>query len=266
MPHHEAPGARLHYEIAGTGRPAFVLIHGGCCTLNDWREQVTSLQTTHTVLTPDLRCHGQSTGQVADCTVERWASDINALIDALAIGPAVLVGHSLGARIATEAASQRPDNAAALILLDGSRSVGGFAMTEPPAVTATTLAAILAATIGPYADAATRAHVIATMSAAPMAVMLQTVAAYTDWDSHRADAALAALAPELPVLAIQSTYHDRVTPRRSLTASDETTPYLAWLKRTLPRLEVAILPATGHFSMLERSAEVTALIRDFAKT
>ena len=205
---------------------------------------------------------------VEDCTVERWAADVNALTETLGIGPAVMVGHSLGSRVAAEAAFQQPDNAAALVLLDGSRSVGGFAASAPAtdapaALGGQSLAAVIAATIGPYADESTRRRVTETMTAASLDLLRQTVAAYTAWDTDRADAVFAALPGDLPVLAIQSTYHDNFTPRRSLSAGD-TTPYLEFLKRALPQLEVMILPKTGHFAMMERSGEVNAAIRAIA--
>lgn len=268
MPHLELPDAAIHYELTGAGSPALVLIHGGGCDHRDWHGQVEGLGAEFTVLTLDLRGHGHSTGAIADCTVERWAADVNALIDTLGIGPAVIVGHSLASRVAAEAAWQQPGNAAALVLLDGSRSVGGFAASAPladapAALGGGSLAAIIGATIGPYADDATRRHVMETMLAAPLDLLQQTVEAYTDWDRGRADTVFAGLPADLPVLAIQSTYHDRFTPRRSL-AGGETTPYLKFLKRAVPQLDVTVLPQTGHFAMMEKTGEVNALIRAVA--
>ena len=48
--------------------------------------------------------HGQSSGDLADGTIGRWAEDAIAVIEALAPGPQVLVGSSLGGWIATLAA------------------------------------------------------------------------------------------------------------------------------------------------------------------
>lgn len=267
MPRLTIDGAELNYELAGNGRPAFVLIHGGCCALSDWRAQIDALGREFSVLAMDLRGHGRSTGADSELSVPRWAADVNALIEALDLGPAVIVGHSLGSRIAAEAVAQRPGNAAALVLLDGSRVAGGLAATEPQPGFAEaqggdmSLAAILDRTAGPYADAATREHVVRTMSSPPEAVMWAAVKALDGWDRERADTVFAALPPHLTVLAIQSTYHDNFTPRWSFESEDESSPYLDYLRAALPRIAVQILPRTGHFSMMERPAAVTAALR-----
>ncbi|MCW1427537.1 alpha/beta fold hydrolase [Novosphingobium sp. JCM 18896] len=271
MPGLTLDGTRLDYTLSGQGKPALVLIHGGCCARSDWAAQAADLAREFAVLTFDLRGHGHSGGAEGELSVARWAADVNTLIEALDLSPVVIVGHSLGSRIAAEAVWQKPDNAAALVLLDGSRTVGGRAASTPsagappPRHEDQSLAAILDRTIGPYADDAVRTQVIATMSAPPEPVMWAAVRALEDWDRDRADIVLAGLPVDLPVLAIQSTYHDKFTPRRTFTQADETSPYLDGLRAALPQLRVAVLPETGHFSMMERPEAVTALIRDFAR-
>lgn len=270
MPRREVNGVNLHYELTGNGRPAFALVHGGGCAASDWRHQIEVLSDEYTVLALDLGGHGRSGGaDTGLLTVPQWAADVNALIDALAIGPSVLVGHSLGSRIVAEAARQRPDNAAALVLIDGSRTIGGLAATEPQPGLADahgsdmSLAAILDRTVGPHADASVREHVIRTMSSSPEAVLWAAARALEEWDRDHADAVLASL--DLPVLAIQSTYHDRFTPRRSFGHDEESSPYLDHLRAAVPGLAVKILTHTGHFSMMERPEAVTTMIREFGR-
>jgi pimeloyl-ACP methyl ester carboxylesterase len=269
MPFAEVRGARIHYTFSGLGRPAFVFVHGGCCGHRDWVNQVRSLNPGYMVVTLDLQGHGLSTGAPFGCRVEQWAADVTALIDMLQVGPVVLTGHRLASRIVVEAACRRPDNVGGVVLLDGSRVYGGFSSTEAPAgggdapTDAGSLADVLNSTIGPYADPATRAYVQETMSSAPPGLMKACVDAIEAWDRGRADVAFAGLRPDLPVLAIQSTYHDRFTPRYSLTDQTETTPYLDFVKAARAGVQVKILTGAGHFSMLERADEVTSLIRDF---
>lgn len=59
--------------------------------------------------------HGESTGALAEGTVGRWAADAVAVLDALARGPQVLVGSSMGAWIASLAALARPERIAGFV-------------------------------------------------------------------------------------------------------------------------------------------------------
>lgn len=264
MPRLRLNGADLHYSLTEGPRPAFVLVHGGCCSLGDWSGQVATLGGEFAVLAADLRGHGGSQA-AGELSVAQWADDVNGLVTALDLAPAVLVGHSLGSRIVAEAAWRRPDLASGVVLLDASRTVGGFAATAAvePEPQELSLAAVIERTVGGHASRQVRDHVFAAMSAAPAETMAAAVRALADWDRERADAVFAGLAEHLPVLAIQSTYHDRFTPRRSLVREDETTPWLDFLRTVRPAAGVRVLPATGHFSMLERPQAVTALIREF---
>ena len=267
MPQLDGQGARLFYQMTGESGPVVLLIHGGGCTHHDWHAVTANLASDHRVLVMDLLCHGASTGTIADCAIELWAADVNRLITHLSIAPAVLVGHSLASRIVIEAALQHSSNCRGLVLLDGSRVTGGFAATAPapdaPPRGAPTMEQIITEIVGPHAEAAVNAHVLEAMTSHTVELLMQSVAAYQAWDSEHADAALAALPPDLPMLAVQSTYHDNFTPRTSLTASTKSTPYLDFLRQARPDLAVHILPEVGHFSMLEKPLAVARLIRDF---
>jgi pimeloyl-ACP methyl ester carboxylesterase len=61
--------------------------------------------------------HGQSGGDFADGTIGRWRGDVLAVLDALAPGPLVLVGSSMGGWLACLAALARPERVKALVLI-----------------------------------------------------------------------------------------------------------------------------------------------------
>jgi pimeloyl-ACP methyl ester carboxylesterase len=63
----------------------------------------------------DYSGHGASSGDFLDGTIGAWAADALAAIDALTVGPLVLVGSSMGGWIALLTAIARPDRIAALV-------------------------------------------------------------------------------------------------------------------------------------------------------
>ena len=99
------PGGHIAYERTGAG-PAVVLLHGGALDMRMWDQQVPALAAGHTVVRTDARGHGRSstpTGPFRQC------DDVAAVIRALGLGPAVLVGVSMGAAAAVDTALEHPE-------------------------------------------------------------------------------------------------------------------------------------------------------------
>ena len=101
MPHitvgteNDAP-IEIHYEDHGAGRPV-VLIHGYPLSGRAWDRQVpVMLEAGHRVITYDRRGFGQSSQPGVGYDYDTFAGDLNALLEALDLRDAVLVGHSMG--------------------------------------------------------------------------------------------------------------------------------------------------------------------------
>src|SRR3984957_1901799 len=109
--------ALIHHVVTGNGRPPIVFVHGFACAHSDWDAQVAHLSPRHQTIAVDLRGHGASPGDAAECSVERYGADVAEVMRALALPPAVLVGHSMGCRVAIEAALQAPAQTSGLILV-----------------------------------------------------------------------------------------------------------------------------------------------------
>jgi 3-oxoadipate enol-lactonase len=105
--------AGLYAEVAGSGPPV-VLIHEGVCDSRMWDPQWESFQREHRVMRYDMRGFGRS--PLVPGTYSHPA-DLIALLDELALGPAALVGVSLGGGVALQLAVARPDLVSALVLV-----------------------------------------------------------------------------------------------------------------------------------------------------
>jgi pimeloyl-ACP methyl ester carboxylesterase len=83
-------------ESGGPAGPAAVLLHGGSSSAATWDRLATALTAAgHHVIAADLRGHGGSS-RARDYPLHGYSDDIRDLMDALEIGSAALVGHSLG--------------------------------------------------------------------------------------------------------------------------------------------------------------------------
>lgn len=113
----DAAGMRLRYAQAGESGPAVVLVHGFGGDCDNWLFNIAPLAAQARVFALDLPGHGQSGKQVAEPGVEGLARAVLAFMDALGIGEAHLVGHSLGGAVVLAAALAAPARVLSLSLL-----------------------------------------------------------------------------------------------------------------------------------------------------
>jgi len=103
-------GARLYYAIfhRGKGRPV-ILLHGGMSSSDSWGFEVPRL-TGHEVIVMDSRGQGRSSGSEGPLTYRGMASDVLALMDALHLRRASIVGASDGGIIGLVLAIEHPQH------------------------------------------------------------------------------------------------------------------------------------------------------------
>lgn len=117
--HRTVNGIRLHYmEIAGNG-PPLILLPGITSPAITWQfvgERLADFAHVHIL---DNRGRGlSSSGSDLTYRLEDHAADTAALIDSLGLSGAVVVGHSMGARIALKLAAAHPDCLGRMVLVD----------------------------------------------------------------------------------------------------------------------------------------------------
>ena len=104
----DANGLRLHHldwgEAAGgpsAGR--VVLLHGIRLHAHCWNDFGRRFHRDYHVIALDARGHGDSGwAQDGDYHLHSYYEDLKAVLDAEGAGPAILIGHSLGARTASD--------------------------------------------------------------------------------------------------------------------------------------------------------------------
>lgn len=94
-----------------------LFIHGFGGDQNNWLFNIPELSEKHTVYTIDLPGHGSSSKSVGSGTLTEFAESVSALMKSISVQQTHIVGHSLGAAIAVELATQSPGQVASLTLL-----------------------------------------------------------------------------------------------------------------------------------------------------
>jgi 3-oxoadipate enol-lactonase len=112
-------GKELAVEIDGEG-PAVLFVHGLGGTSTVFQVQADALAERFQVIRPDLSGAGRSP-TVGDISVDSHADDLVALLDALGVERAAVVGHSMGTLVARVLAARHPDKVSALALLGAVR-------------------------------------------------------------------------------------------------------------------------------------------------
>jgi pimeloyl-ACP methyl ester carboxylesterase len=112
-----AHGGRVHYAERGEprdGAPPALLIHGAGASSAIWMMAMARIARATRVVAIDLPGHGPSpTGTLS---LAGYRDAVGMLAGALCLGPSVLVGHSMGALVAMEAALAWPDKVRGLVL------------------------------------------------------------------------------------------------------------------------------------------------------
>jgi pimeloyl-ACP methyl ester carboxylesterase len=109
----DVPGGRISYEEGGRGRP-IVLLHEGIADRRMWDREFSLLGRDHRVVRYDLRGYGGSAPATSEYSPVR---DLVALLDHLALTRPLIVGPSVGGKIALDLTLEFPEKVGALLLI-----------------------------------------------------------------------------------------------------------------------------------------------------
>ena len=200
----------------------------GACHSGNWGYQVPALVTRgYRAILIDSRGHGRSTRDARPYTYELMASDVRAVMDALHLEMAGLVGWSDGACIAMILAAEAPKRVAGVFFFACNMDPSGVREIEP----------------SPILDRCFARHATdyAQLSATPdqfkvfveaVSLMIKTQPNYSEHDLTRIG---------VPVMIVQSE-HDEFIRRE----------HAEYLARVIPNAEFLVLNGVSHFAPLQR--------------
>jgi pimeloyl-ACP methyl ester carboxylesterase len=296
-------GGTIHVMELGQG-PTVVLLHGFMLAGSLWAHQLRDLAEHHRVVAVDLRGHGRSVPGTAGFSADapaggrargraraagrgaaagqgspgtrRMAADVRAVLDALDVEDAVVVGHSMGGMVALQLVHDMPAD-------ELGRRVRGLALVSTTGGPATRLPGLdgMARVAEPVSARALRLADrwgVRTVASDDLRFWLTRLGFGADAPAaqirfveglHRATppSTVSGLLPslavfdlsawlstvDLPTLVVVGT-HDHLTPPRLALRT----------AGAMPRAELVELPRCGHMPMLERRREFSRLLDEFA--
>lgn len=247
---------KLHVEDLGTGAPALVFLHYWGGSSRTWRHVTQALAPAFRTIALDQRGWGQSDKPLAGYTLADLADDAQGLIESLALDRYVLVGHSMGGKVAQLLASRRPAGLAGLVLVAPS----------PPSPLNMPLD-VRQDMVGAYDS---RTSIVTTVEQ----VLTSTPLNPDDLETVVSDSLQGSTAAKAawPLAASQEDITAQVALIRVPTLvisgeKDRVDPPAVLQQELMPRIPQATLytlAGIGHLSPLEAPADLAALIQKFA--
>jgi 3-oxoadipate enol-lactonase len=234
----------LAYDDAGPdSETPLLLVHGHPFDRSMWAPQLRRFGRQRRVIAPDLRGYGASPGAVPDWGT--FADDLAALLDALRVNRAVVVGLSMGGQIALDLWARHPQRVAGLLLADTAAGetpesrAGRLAQAERlPAEGMDPYAVeMLYRMVSPGAAAEVAQHVLAMMRGADPAGAAAAQRARADRPDRTADLA----AVDVPTVVVVGS-EDELTPVAEAAAMAE----------RVPGAELVVVDGAAHLPNLER--------------
>jgi pimeloyl-ACP methyl ester carboxylesterase len=233
-------GARIWYAAYGEGLPV-ILLHGGMGNSRNFGFQVPALITAgYRPIVIDSRGHGRSTADEKPYSYWLMASDTRAVMDALGIDRAAIVGWSDGAATGLVMAKDTPERVAALFFFACNVDPSG----TKPFVYTDVIGRCLERHKKDYADLSPTPGGFDAMSAG-----LQPM--QRDQPNYSA-ADLASIT--VPVTVAQAE-NDEFIKRE----------HAEYIARTIPDARLATLPSVSHFAPVQRPEVFNAAVLEFLK-
>lgn len=234
----ENDGACIWHAVYGAGPPV-ILLHGGLGNAGNWGYQVPVLVAAgRTVIVIDSRGHGRSTRDAGPLGYGRMAGDVSAVMDHLSLEKACLVGWSDGACTALILADRHPERVTGVFFFACNMDPSGTRDFAPT----------------PIIERCFRRHRMdyAALSATPdgFDAFVADVSTMMQSEPNYSTAQLAGI--KVPVAVVIGENDEFIRQ-----------DHAAYLARSIPGADLAILPGVSHFAPLQRPEQFSNAVLRF---
>lgn len=236
--HVEHDGARIWYASCGSGPPV-VMLHGGLGHSGNWGYQVPALVSAgYQAVLIDSRGHGRSTRDARPFSYELMASDVLAVMDALGLEKAAVVGWSDGACTGLILGTIARGRIAGVFFFGCNMDPSGTKEFEFTPI----VGRCFSRHTKDYAELSATPDQFDAFSEA-VGLMMKTQPNYSADDLAQV---------RVPVAIVQSE-HDEFIKRE----------HAEYLAESIPGAELTILPNVSHFAPLQRPEQFNSVLLAF---
>jgi pimeloyl-ACP methyl ester carboxylesterase len=236
-------GHATYHEVVGAGEP-LVLLHGGLCSIETMRPQISGLASSFRVHAPERPAHGRTADREGPLTYAGGVVDTLGYLDAVGIDRAHVVGFSDGAIIGLLLGMDHPDRLRSLVSISGNLDTTAYAPHDESA---------------PEPEPGSSGDVIGRLKA-------EYAALSPDGAGH-----LEVMLEKLGRMwrdepDIDASELSRITAPTLVMAGDRDsirTDHTLSIAAGIPGAQLCIVPGTTHMLMEEKPELVTELLRDF---
>ena len=265
--HADTATSDIEARLVGTQEPTLIFVHGFACSLEDWDQQVAALSPRFRCVALDLPGHGRSV-RPETASIAVMGGAVNKVKERFDAKSAILIGHSMGCRVVTEAFRQSPTNVVGLVYVDGSL-LGGDPDTAikrtKDSIDRSGMDALTQRLFNDMflegSDPKLRDRLVARAMSVDAKFREELFLDTVRWDVTKAKDALAKI--NVPVLVLQATYLNSELKRMPMQPG-MTTPWMDAVAKLVPTSQAKIVQGSGHFAMLEAASSVNDAIAQFA--
>lgn len=248
-------GLQMYYEIHGEGQP-LVLIHGGFGLVGMFGALLPMLAETRQVIAVELQGHGHTADIDRPFNLEWMAGDVAALIGHLGIERADILGYSLGGGVALQTAIHHADAVRKLILVATPYRHAAWYPEVQAGMAQVNVEAMMGTFIhDAYVQVAPRPQDFSKLAA-----KTQQLLATSDFDLT---AEVRALPMPVLIVAGDADGFPPTHPAEMFALLGGGQRDAGWDRSNMPVSQLAILPGTTHYEILDRTELLLPIIISF---